>query len=349
MRLLRSNKRLFPVLMALVMIVLMNCSSNTVNGLDLQKRTIQIGTSIPGASTSHFYTFDVASGSATGSIVFDYCSNSPLLQDPCFAPAGLSLSSATLAIQTGETGFAIHPNTSASRLVLSRVPAPVSPQSVSYSLDNVINPTGSAQSFYVRVTTHAADDGTGALIDFGAVVFNTSGGLGIESYVPPFLTFCTGITVAPDCTSQNGDSIDLGELTATSPRSSTSQFAGATNDGLGYSVSMLGTSMTSGNNVINALAVPTASISGTSQYGINLRANSVPNVGQEVAGVGSGVPDSDYNIPNRFTFHNGSLTNSGNIPSEFNTFTVSYMVNIPPGQPPGIYSTTITYIATAAF
>lgn len=348
MRLLRGNQKVYAALLALLMVVPVSFYPSSVYGLELQNRTILVQTSVPSASTNHLFTFDMLSSSVVGSVVLEYCSNSPLLTEPCTPPAGLSVLGASLAAQTGETGFSIHASTTANRMVLTRLPVAVSPQAVSYSFDNVVNPSTVAESVYVRITTHAADDGSSPVIDFGAVVFSTSGGIGVESYVPPFLIFCTGVTVAPDCSSQNGNSIDLGELTASEARSSTSQFAGATNDPLGYVVSLLGTTMTSGTNIINPLSSPAPSTPGSGQYGINLRANSNPNVGQEPAGVGTSVPSGNFNIPNQYAFSNGVLTNSS-LPTEFNTFTVSYVVNVAQSQAPGVYSTTATYIATAAF
>lgn len=343
-------RKAYAALLALLMVVPVSFYPSRAHALDLLTRSLRLQTSQPSAVTSHFFTFDIPSSSAVGSIVFEYCSNSPLPQDPCTPPTGFTSSGFTLAGQNGETGFSIHANTTANRIILTRSPAiPTSPQTVSYTFAGVTNPSTSSTSNYVRISTHAADDGTGPVIDFGGLAFSITRTFSVGGFVPPFLIFCTGVTVAPDCASQNGNRLDLGELSNSVPRASTSQFAGATNDPLGYTVALLGTTMTSGNNIIFALPTPTASTAGASQYGINLRANSTPNVGQDPIGIGSSTPAADYNIPNNFTFRNGSLTSSGSLPTDFNTFTVTYMVNIPPGQPPGIYSTTITYIATAAF
>jgi hypothetical protein len=167
-------------------------------------------------------------------------------------------------------------------------------------------------------------------------------------FVPPYIIFCVAVSVAPDCSSSTGSNLDLGELSRTATKAATSQFAGATNDPSGYVVSMFGTTMTSGNNVLNTSPVPTPSTIGTSQYGLNLRANAIPSVGQNPLGAGTATPSADYDIPNQFVFRQGTIANS-NISTDFNTFTVSYIVNIPAGQAPGVYSTTLTYIATAQF
>ena len=48
--------------------------------------------------------------------------------------------------------------------------------------------------------------------------------------------------------------------------------------------------MTSGNNVIPALTGASPVQTGTGQFGINLRANSAPQGGQDVSGTGFGLP-----------------------------------------------------------
>jgi hypothetical protein len=316
---------------------------------DLTQRSLTLGTSVPSAITTHQFNFNLVTASVLGSIQFQYCANSPLFTEPCVAPAGLSLSAASIINQTGATGFSIHPNSTVNNLILTRVPAGELPQSVGYTFDSVTNPSAPSTVFFVRISTYATDDASGALTDKGALAFSTAGGLGALAYVPPFLEFCVGVTVAPDCSSSTGSSIDLGELSTSFPKTATSQFAGATNDPGGFSASIMGTTMTSGNNTIPALAAPTASSPGTSQFGINLRANTNPNVGQDPTGIGTSTPNASYASPNQFTFVSGGQLTASPLPTEYNVFTVSYLVNIASGQAPGIYTMTATYIATAAF
>jgi hypothetical protein len=318
------------------------------NAAEFSNRSVTIGTSVPSAITTHTFNFDVVTSGTLGSIELEYCENSPLVGLPCTPPVGFSALSATLSSQTGETGFSIHANSTSNKIILTRTPAAASPQAVMYELSNITNPSAAAQTSYVRISSFASDDGTGARIDTGGVAFSTTGDLSVSLFVPPFLIFCVGVSVAPDCTTATGNRLDLGELSFTATRSVTSQFAGATNDVNGYVVTLAGNTMTSGNNVISAIAAPTPSTTGTSQYGINLRANTVPVVGQNPLGAGTASPDADLNQPNVFIFKNGTIVNATNS-TDFNTFTVSYIVNVNAGQAPGIYSTTATYIATAQF
>ncbi len=201
----------------------------------------------------------------------------------------------------------------------------------------------------MRISTHTANNGSGSPIDLGAVVYTTSIGVGVGGYVPPFLTFCVGITVALDCSSASGSLLDLGELSSTQTKSATSQMSVSTNDPTGYNLFVSGGTMTAGNEVIPALSSSSVSSVGVSQFGINLRANSTPSVGSAVSGVGTCVPTANYNNSNVFRYNDGELVASSPITTDYNRFTVSYIVNVSEDQRPGVYASSFTYTAIASF
>lgn len=314
----------------------------------LSSRSVTIASSAPSVVTSHQFKFNIDTVNNIGSIVFRYCDNSPEFDMSCSAPPGLSVSSAVLSSQTGETGFSIDPTTTSNRLVISRPAGLTSTIPASYTFTNVTNQNVPYSTVYVRVSTHASSDGTGPRIDSGAVAFATVGAISVSGYVPPYLTFCVGVVVALNCSNATGTSLNFGELSETQPRFLTSQFSVATNDPGGYSTTLAGTTMTSGNNTISPPAFPQGSNPGTSQFGMNLRANSNPPVGANPAGVGTGSISPNFATPNQFYFNNQVIVSSA-VPSDFNLFTASYIVNISDAQSPGVYSTTLTYIASAAF
>lgn len=322
-------------------------SPQNVDAAPMTSKAVTIGNSAPSANTTHQFSFTITSVSNVGSIEFEYCSNSPLIGVSCTAPSGFSASSAILIAQTGESGFSISPD-APNRLLLTRPSASTSAIPVSYSFANVINPSTVNETTYVRISTYATDDATGSRTDEGAVAFATVPGIAVAGYVPPYLIFCTGVTVELNCSNTTGSYLNFGELVSTQPRYLSSQFAVATNDPGGYSTTVSGLTMTSGNNFVPALGAPSSSQPGTSQFGMNLRANSNPPVGANPSGVGTGAISAGYNSPNQFYFKNQVLTES-TISSDFNAFTVSYLINVSGSQSPGIYSTTLTYIAVAAF
>ena len=306
-----------------------------------------IGTSISGATTSYDIKFDIQTVNTLGSIEVEFCSNSPLVGEPCTAPSGFDSSAISLSGQTGEVGFIVDPITTSNRVILSRIPSLSSATSASYLFSNIINPTDVGTTF-VRLSTFTTTNGTGSRTDYGGLAFSINRALSVNTFVPPYLTFCVGVTVSGDCSSASGQLLGFGELSSSQPNFLSSQFAGATNDPGGYSTFITGLTMTSGTNIIPGLNVPQNSQPGSSQFGMNLRFNTIPSVGNEPSGIGSSTISPSFAIPNIYTFNNQTITNS-TTSTDFNVFTVSYVVNISKSQPPGVYNTTLTYIATAAF
>jgi hypothetical protein len=323
------------------------------SALPLFQRSVTISTSIPSAIASHTFKFKFNSSAPIGSIMFEYCDNLPqIIGSPCAPAPGVSLSAAILSLQSGNTGFTIdRVNSTNTRIVLTRAATPpVTALESSYTFDNVINPSGQNDSTYVRITSYGTPDATGSYIDYGTAAFSTTLGVySVNTFVPPYLNLCVGVSVALDCSQTEGDSLDLGVLSSRAPRTATSQFAAATNDVSGYNLHILGTTMTSGNNVIPSVIGAPGTSAGTSAFGINLRRNSSPSVGEEPAGVGTAAPAGGYANPNLFSFIDGSMIANSPLSTDYNRMTVSYVVNVSGNQPPGIYSTTLTYLASVQF
>lgn len=315
----------------------------------LSPRSVEVGSSFESTITSYKFKFTIPTAGPLGSIELEYCSNDPFVGTACTAPTGLSLSGASLSSETGETGFSIHGSSTVNKIILTRVPSPnLAFQPVEYIFDDILNQQIIDPTVFVRISTFASDDATGTRTDSGAVAYSVTRGISVEGFVPPYLRFCVGLTVSLDCTSAAGSFIQLGELSKTNPNTATSQFSGSTNDPGGYSTFLAGRTMTSGNKTILGLNPAQPSIPGTSQFGLNLVANSNPAIGQNPGGIGTMTPSSDYATPNLFKFSNQVIASSP-VSTNPNLLTVSYVVNVSNSQDPGIYSTTMTYIATAAF
>jgi len=167
--------------------------------------------------------------------------------------------------------------------------------------------------------------------------------------VPPILKFCVGLELGDDCTAANDSVIDLGDLNTSRVSHGSSQMIAATNAEFGLAIAVYGTTMTSGNNVIPALATPTVSAPGNAQFGLNLRDNSNPNTGLEPSGVGLTNPTATYDTPNRYAFSSGDVVATSPAATDTRKLTSSYIVNISSNQAPGIYTATMTYICTATF
>ncbi len=323
---------------------------NGVGSATLSPRAVIISSAIPSTTTTHTIAFTVPSTDPVGSMSFEYCTNSPLAGTACTVPVGLDLLTASLGTQSGNTGFSIDGgNSSANRLVLTRPVAPMSAVASIYSLDNVVNPSTTNQTVFVRMATHVSTDGTGTSIDRGSAAFAIVPDFAVDAFVPPYLTFCAGASVAINCSTVTGDRVDFGELEPDLTAITSTQFSGATNDTAGFVTYLNGTTMTSGSNVINALSSNQPSNPGTNQFGLNLRANTNPSAGVEPDGSGSSTATVNYNIPDSFRFVDGEALTSSAIPTDFRRFTATYIVNVINGQPAGVYSTTLTFTAIAAF
>jgi len=324
--------------------------SREAGALNLIPRSILVSTAVPSAVATHTFQFTYASTSSIGSVVFEYCDNSPLFDQPCNVPPGLNVLTASLGSQSGETGFSVDGvNTTSSRIVVTRVPVATATVASSYVFSGITNPSTPGTAQYVRISTHASTDGSGTETDRGGVAYAIQPAVGVGAYVPPFLAMCAAITVEVDCSDGAGDQIDLGTLVTSQPRTATSQFSGATNSVTGLAVYSLGTTMTSGNNVISSLSAPTPSLPGFSQFGINLRDNSQPDIGADRDGPGTSTPGVDYSIPNFYRFEPGGIIASSSLPTDYTRMTVSYIVNINGNQNPGVYATTVTYLGLGQF
>jgi hypothetical protein len=259
--------------------------------------------------------------------------------------------SAGIFSQSGLTGFSVSGATTASNLIITRAPVAETPVSANFVFSNVVNPSTPDSVVYVRITVFDNINASGTVIDTGAVVFVVEDRFNVDAYVPPYLTFCTGVTVSLDCSSTAGFLVNFGEFNEFSASTTTTQMSAATNDPSGYNIFISGQTMLSGSNIIAALATQTSSQPGQSQFGIYLRANSNPSVGSnpDLGVVANGSPAPNYNTSNLFRFVTGERLAGSNKSSGFNRYTVSYIVNISEEQPPGVYATTLTYTAIASF
>lgn len=323
--------------------------AQTVSAAGLSNRSWHLDNNLPANTTDYTLKFTIDNSSTIGSLGILVCSNSPIDTDPCDLPASFDFTNATLTSQSGITDFSLFV-AATNQLVLSRPPSAITgPLTVSLVFHNVVNPSPPG-SFYARVSTYATNNATGPPSNFGGLAFAITSNLQISSYVPPYLIFCAGVTIpAFDCASSSGDYINFGSLSSSHSDQAASQLMVATNAGNGYVIQIYGTTMTSGNNIIDAITDGAASRPGTSQFGINLRANTVPVIGSDPAGPGSGQPTSSYNNPNHFQFvSNDTIVNSVTA-DNFRKYTVSYLLNASPSQPGGVYVSTLTYVCAGSF
>jgi hypothetical protein len=337
----------------------------TTRSLLLQAGTTDGGAKIGGV-VNHLFTFTVPTTGNIGSIKFEYCTTASVAA--CVTPTGLTTTSATLGTQSGATGFTIVNTTNGAPYITRTAASVTSGTALSYQLQTVTNPTTTAQTFYVRITTYDAAALGGSAVDTGTVAAATTNQITLTGTMPESLIFCAGATVSttsgiPDCSTVTSGSVTFNQLfSPTDTATATSQMAASTNAASGYSITVNGVTLTSGSNTIPAMSTATTGVRGTGQFGLNLKLNTTTTstvaVGTEVAPTPDGVDlrgqaTTGYNTVDTFKFVSGdSVAKSDNTvagPTNAQIFTASYIVNVAGNQASGTYTTTLTYICTGTF
>lgn len=316
----------------------------------LQQRSLFMRSNEPGVTTDYTVSYRYITPAVTGSVDMLFCEN-PIPYEPCVAPAGLNVANAVLSSQTGETGFSIHTRT-ANHIILTRTPGMITSSGLSsYTFQNIVNPTSGSQAFSIRLRTHASTDATGTQIDFGSVRGQVQSGIVLETQVPPMLIFCLAEQVHDNCEGTNDTYYrDMGDLSPNSTLTAQSQMAVGTNASGGFAITAYGIPPSAGTNTIAALETPAESRPGTNQFGINLVANTQPTVGTNPEGVwANALAAPGYGTPNKYKYVSGDVVAYSADVSLMKKFTVSYIINSQSDLRPGVYTTTISYIASGRF
>src|SRR6266404_1901788 len=331
-----NGKRLVRLLLILVLLVAVALYSIPpgVYAAQITSRSLTLqagatdGGSKPSGVVNHLFSFTVPSTASVGSIKFQYCT---IASGSCTMPHGLVTTSATMGTQSGATGFTLVNTTNGSPYLTRSAASITGGTAVSYQLLGVTNPDGNDCfggtppasnncTFFVRISTYASTNTTGSAIDTGTVAASIATQIVVTGIMPESLVFCTGGTVSttssiPDCSTATSGAISFNQLFSPTDTATTkSQMAASTNAQSGYSITVNGPTLTSGSNTILAMhtnAGGDAGVRGTSQFGINLKANttttSTPAVGIEVAPATNGTnykgqADTGYNSVDQFRF-----------------------------------------------
>src|ERR1044072_2911789 len=100
--------------------------SQKTNAAGLGARYVKLGSPVRGTSNVPYeISFTITTPGTLGSVEIRFCSNSSLPEDSCDPPTGFDLSTATLASQTGVTGFSKSSNSTANNFILTRTPSAV--------------------------------------------------------------------------------------------------------------------------------------------------------------------------------------------------------------------------------
>jgi hypothetical protein len=255
--------------------------------------------------------------------------------------------------------------------------------------DYITNPTADNRAFYARITTYSDTAFTNAnLVDYGTVVGSTAQQIDITSKVKEVLNFsvspiatqapgstCTALTDNPGPTPAPGAlNPPLGDtngvLSFTQAYDAHSYFRLSANTVNGVAVYYSGDTLKNGTNQINPAGLTAVSSTvNSSQFGLAL--DSSDTQGGNGYSLSLLAPITAGTSPNGtdYSSGNGTITTAGSAKFGFNTASVGtpeiiakattpvgcetgsvrYIGNISTSVPAGIYTTTITYIATGTY
>lgn len=325
------------------------------------------GGSLPGGYVNHKFDFTIPTlGTALGSIKFEYCDVAQ--QTACNTPTGMDATTAAFGGESGATGFSILSATTNTVIIKRASASNPTTGALSYTLNNIKNPTTANYTFYIRISTYTSLNGTGSAIDTGSVAASTANPIQLQGVMPESLIFCTGVSITvtnnvPDCSTATNSIINFNQLfSASDTATASSVMAASTNATFGYAITVNGPTMTSGSNTIPAMATSAARTHGKSEFGMNLVANTVATstvpVGANVSPTPDGInlrgqPSTGYNVVDQFRYVSGETVaasdNGGAGPTNGQLYTASYIVDVAGNQLSGTYSTTLTYICTPTF
>lgn len=329
--------RIFYGLTAILTIV--SVVPDISSAASITPRSVVIGSSVADANTTYQFSFSSPSPTVIKSVGFTACTNA---SGACTSVPGFSSSSSTLTTQPTNlgdaSGWTVNTATSTELRILKsgNSSAPTGTQTVSFS--NVHNPSATNSTFYIRISTYSGSDWTG-VIDTGVVASSTAGQVLVTVIIDESLTF-----------SLANSTVNINSPSTVTTGTGTSTMTVSTNATTGYTLGYSGSTLMSGANFITAMTTSAASIANTKQFGLNLVANTAPVVGSNKSGAGSGIATTGYDTANQYKFNPaGDIVASASSPTNDNTFTTSYIVNMDGATAAGAYSTLLTYTVTSNF
>ena len=122
----------------------------------------------------------------------------------------------------------------------------------------------------------------------------------------------------------------------------------------GYSLQIIGNAPKFGGHTLATPTVPTSSVPGTEMFGINVVANSTPNIGADPVQTPTGQQifgkaTDNYKTANKFMYQSQDAIARSQTDSGQTDYTVSMVVNISSSTPAGKYSGEFTAMLVPAY
>jgi hypothetical protein len=337
------------------------------------------GTGTNGAQTTHTFTFTEGDvGDTVGSIEFLYCTT-PLPGTTCTAPTGMDASTVSSVGGTTAAGWSLGTAgnaPTASRIRITRTAGTITDtQNLAFGVgstgtDYIKNPTTDNEEFFVRITAFPDTAWTTVGGDQGTVANSTADQIDITAKVQETLNFSVGstpTTPTSSCAALTNANLGLGlapdyVLDFAQAYDAHSYFRVSTNANGGTIIYYSGDTLKYGTNDINAIGTSAvASAPGTEQFGLAIdSSDTVSGDGHSFASLTATAPYAAGNgtiTPAgtaQFAYDTASVTVPVQVASASGTITcdtgsIRYLGNISTTTPPGVYTTTISYIATPTY
>lgn len=199
--------------------------------------------------------------------------------------------------------------------------------------------------------------GSGGLIQSSSANYqgrDSIGDIGVGPAASSNFRIAAGSTTTNDpalSVAVNG-TINFNAFSAATATTATTTFTVLNYTTYGYIVQIIGNAPSNGSTTIAPMATTGPSVAGTSQFGINLVANTSPvsvganpNNGQ----FGYGTVAGNYATSNSYRYVSGETIAQATRNSGTTTYTITYLVNVPALTPGGIYSSAQTLIVTGTY
>jgi len=151
--------------------------------------------------------------------------------------------------------------------------------------------------------------------------------------------------------SVNG-TVNFPTFSATTPATTTTTFTVLNYTTYGYVAQIVGNPPSNGATTLSAMSTTGPSVAGSSQFGINLVANTSPasvganpNNGQ----FGFGTVAPNYATANSYRYVSGETIAQATKNSGLTTYTITFLVNVPALTPGGVYTSNQTLIVTGTY
>jgi hypothetical protein len=353
------------------------------SGGQVTTRSIQLSSSAASATgVDYKVKFNVATAHTLRGIVVDFCNatgGSPIVGDSnCAAPTAPFTvgASPTFTLQQGLTATWVASSANSGRtlkLTKAAGDALAANATVEFTITGVTNPGGTSGTFYGRVITYNSDigdiasyapgtEGNTNAIDYGGFALSTANQLNVTAKVQESLVFCV-YTSGANCAGATGTAVPLGDGNGVLSNyatnyTNTANFSVASNAQGGVIVRLKGENLcrvaspcadaNTSNIVVSSGTTCTAdsAATGTEQFGLR--------VSVEGAGVSA---DAGYDCAaNSHAFERaetvstyGDLLASTAGPGDEVQSTVELMAKAATTTEAGIYTTTLSMIATGTY